>query len=148
MIITIQRPERNAAPQTISKMFVDGVYFSDCLEDQDKGFYQADTEQYILALKIKHETAIPYGTYEVVMSYSNRFKKYLPELLSVPGYGGIRIHSGNTKEHTSGCILPGKASKDRVINSTVITNKLISLIIKRAKVEKVFMTILAKEKSF
>jgi len=62
--------------------------------------------------KIDGETAIPYGRYEVVLSYSNRFRKYLPLLLNVPKFTGIRIHTGNRPENSSGCILVGTYRSD------------------------------------
>lgn len=61
--------------------------------------------------KVYGETAIPYGTYRVIMSYSNAFKKNLPEVLEVPLYEGVRIHGGNTKKDTLGCLLLGDSPK-------------------------------------
>ena len=61
--------------------------------------------------KIYGETAIPYGTYRVIMSYSNAFKKILPEILEVPLYEGVRIHGGNHKDNSLGCILVGDSPK-------------------------------------
>lgn len=57
------------------------------------------------SIKVKNETAIPDGTYEVVLSMSNRFKREMPEIRNVPGFQGIRIHGGNTHQNTSGCLL-------------------------------------------
>lgn len=51
--------------------------------------------------------AIPAGTYEVAITLSQRFGRMLPLVLEVPGRSGIRIHPGNTKADTDGCILPG-----------------------------------------
>lgn len=83
---------------TIGKMYVDGEYFCDTLEDtvRPKG------------VKIYGETAIPASTYKVVLSYSPKFKRVLPEVLSVPMFSGIRIHRGNYPSDTLGCILIGK----------------------------------------
>ena len=106
---------------TIGKLYIDGEYFCDTLEDA------------VRPEKIKNETAIPAGTYDVILNMSNRFKKILPLLLKVPNYEGVRIHSGNTKEDTSGCILVGENKvKGQVINSKQKMNELMKLLIKES----------------
>lgn len=141
MQLTLIRPPLVDLPHTIGDLYIDDKFFCHTLEDRDRGIYQADTLHYIAALKEKHQTAIPYGTYQVIMSYSNKFKKYLPELLEVPGFAGIRIHSGNTIEDTSGCPLVGVKSGNKVINSRSTYNKLEKIILSVIKKEKIFITV-------
>lgn len=80
---------------TIGKMFINGEFFCYTLEDK------------VREVKIQNETAIPSGTYKVIVDYSNRFQKDMPHVLNVQGFSGIRIHSGNTDKDTEGCILLG-----------------------------------------
>ena len=79
--------------------------------------------------KVYGKTCIPNGTYTVVLSYSNRFKRILPELLNVPHFLGIRMHSGNDSSQTEGCVLLGTKSKgDWVTASRVAFNKVYKLL--------------------
>lgn len=73
--------------------------------------------------KIYGETAIPYGTYRVVITYSNAFQKKLPEILNVPLYEGIRIHTGNHKDDTFGCLILGDSPKISQTKSWVYNSK-------------------------
>lgn len=91
---------------TIGHLYIDGQYFCDTLEDT------------IRTEKIAGRTAIPAGKYKVKKTYSQRFQKKLPEILNVPGFTGVRIHSGNTAKDTDGCLLLGlNKSKGAVLNS-------------------------------
>jgi hypothetical protein len=106
---------------TIGRLFVDGKYFCDTLEDRCRDF---DKEE-----KVMNETAIPEGTYEVIVNVSAKFKRKLPLLLNIPHFSGIRIHRGNTDKDTSGCILVGENKQPgRVINSTGYELKLTEMI--------------------
>ena len=96
---------------TIGKLYMDGKYFCDTLEDQVRDLTKER--------KIPGRTAIPAGVYEIVVNVSPRFKRKLPRLLDVPGFDGILIHRGYTAEDTAGCILVGEnRERGKVINST------------------------------
>ena len=76
------------------QLYVDGTFFCDTLENTDY--------------------AIPTGFYRLRVTMSPRFKIYLPLLDGVIGRTGIRIHAGNTIEHTEGCILVGEVDLPHV----------------------------------
>lgn len=77
------------------------------------------------------ETAIPRGSYKIEATYSNRFHRCLPQLLEVPQYTGVRIHPGNTKADTEGCLLPGLSvatDQKSVLQSKAAFDKVFALI--------------------
>ena len=80
-------------------------YFCDTLEPTWRDYEHG-------AYKVKGRSAIPEGRYAVVISYSPKFKQWLPILLGGPDFNrkwqGIRIHTGNTAKDTEGCILVGQ----------------------------------------
>ena len=78
------------------------------MEDKDRGLKQSDNVITIKAKKIFGKTAIPIGKYNVILSYSPKFKKILPLVENVKVFSGIRIHSGNTADDTEGCIIVGR----------------------------------------
>lgn len=103
---------------TVGVMYVDDKLFCNTLEDKDRGLTSFMSETEIKKKKVFGQTAIPTGTYDVLMTYSQKFKKYLPEIKDVKGYEGIRVHSGNTASDSLGCILLGKnTQKGMVTNS-------------------------------
>ena len=114
---------------SIGILSINGERICETLEDEDRGL-KAELSPYTLnQLKVYGQTAIPIGTYQVVMSYSHRFKKMLPLLMGVPAYSGVRIHSGNTAKDTEGCILCGRnTAVGTVTNSRYWTNKVIARI--------------------
>ena len=127
----------------IDKLYINDEYFSDALEDPDRGLTDTMSLEEIKKIKIKGNTCIPYGTYNITITYSPRFKKNLPLLNNVKGFDGIRIHSGNKPQDTEGCLLPGfNKVKGQVIDSRVTTDKLIAQIQQALnKGEKVTITI-------
>ena len=115
---------------TIGQLYVDDIFFSNTIEDKDRGLNQNMPKEKILFMKKPGITAIPTGTYEIVLNVqSSKYKKsktmmqfcqaYMPRLLNVPGYDGVLIHPGNSASDTEGCIIPGKNDKvGWVSNST------------------------------
>jgi hypothetical protein len=82
---------------TEGELYIDGQPECFTLEDR-----------YRDGIKIYGQTCIPNGRYGVTISYSSRFKRRMPLLVGVPGFDGIRIHTGNKPEDTEGCILVGQ----------------------------------------
>lgn len=95
---------------TEGKLYINGVYFCDTLENKDRGLDQSMSEIEIQKKKIYGESAIPSGEYKVILCQSPRFKKILPRIMKVKGFEGILIHNGNTTKDTKGCILIGTKS--------------------------------------
>lgn len=96
---------------TIGSLLASGVFECYCLED----VIRPEGE------KVFGETAIPFGAYEVRITFSPKFKRNLPLLIDVPGFEGIRIHPGTTEGDTHGCLLVGKgyelAPRPRLLES-------------------------------
>ena len=125
---------------TIGKLYVNGEYFCDTLEDTDRGLDDSMSVAKIKSLKKSGITAIPSGTYDVTLDvYSPKFgpKSFyketcngkLPRLLNVKGFDGILIHAGNTDKDTSGCLLVGVNSEvGKVLNSQDTFRKLYKLL--------------------
>lgn len=127
---------------TIGKLYINGEYFCDTLEDKvrdlNKNGVFDNGEK-----KIYGQTAIPYGTYNVKWTYSNKFKKYMPLIENVPSFAGIRIHAGNSSADTQGCILVGEnKAVGKVLNSKNTVNKLYPIIEKACKNDSVTIEII------
>jgi len=108
----------------------------------DMTFLNYTLEDKVRDVKIKHQTAIPAGTYEIIINKSERFKQMMPLLLNVPGFDGIRIHKGNSAIDTSGCILVGDiVSNDRLLSSTTAYQRLYDLLYKTLKKDRVYIRV-------
>ena len=103
---------------THGELFIDGSKLCDTLEDRDRDYNKDGDITDPGEGKVYGQTAIPRGRYKLIFRMSKRFGKVLPALLDVPGFEGILIHSGNTPEDTSGCILLGRKRKRGVILSS------------------------------
>lgn len=115
----------NKPTYCIGKLYIDGEYFCDTLEDVDRGLDDSMDESEILKLKVKGQTAIPTGIYTILLTYSPKYKRIMPLVNNVKGYSGIRIHSGNTHKDTEGCLLVGKNKEvGKVLESRATYNAL------------------------
>ena len=112
------------------------VYFCDTLEPTWRDYAHGGR-------KIKGCSAIPEGRYAVVISFSPKMQKWLPILLGVPMFSGIRIHAGNTSNDTEGCILVGKNKLvGQVVDSRIWLHRLKNKIVEaKDKGEPVWITI-------
>ena len=137
MEITVKRTDFTEK-STISDLSIDGQFVCYILEDKDR---QGDNP-WDSSMKIPKETAIPKGTYEVAVTFSNHFQKMLPLIMGVPDYEGVRIHSGNRPKDTEGCLLTGThKAPDSVIGSREAFDKIFPMVQEAIKTEKVFITI-------
>jgi hypothetical protein len=113
MLLEVKR-DPSADGCTLGKLFVDGQFECFTLED----VVREVPGEPVLQWKIPDQTAIPFGSYGVIVNFSEPFQRPLPLLLNVPGYDGVRIHSGNTAADTEGCILVGsQQGTGAVLNS-------------------------------
>lgn len=126
---------------TISDVTIDGVFFCFGLEDVDRGLKQTDYIDVIKTKKVFAQTAIPAGRYEIIINFSNRFQQYMPLLLNVPGFEGVRIHPGNKAANTEGCLLLGQTvGADFVGNSRLAYRSFLPKLRAVEKKEKIFIT--------
>jgi hypothetical protein len=105
---------------TIGRLYIDGVWKFFTLEDVVRA----------PGVKIYGDTAIPFGTYRVIINKSRRFGRMLPLILGVENFTGIRIHSGNGSEDTAGCILVGlgRMGDNRIVTSKEALDKLLAML--------------------
>lgn len=126
----------------IGELYINGKFYCNILEDPVRDINKNGTFD-CGEFKISGHTAIPYGRYEIKVTYSPRFKRKLPLLLDVKHFEGIRIHRGNTNKDTSGCLIPGNnTKKGMVLNSTKYELELTKMIEEcNLRREKVFIEI-------
>ncbi len=125
---------------TEGNLLIDGKWFCHTIEDK----VRAKPNQWNSSVKIYGETAIPYGRYQVLVTWSNRFKRMLPLLVNVPDFTGIRIHNGISEASSHGCVIVSYKDDDkshRLINDKQAMNDLTKIIEKAQKKQKVYITI-------
>ena len=127
---------------TIGKLYIDDKYFCDTLEDTvrdlNKNGKFDNGEK-----KIKGETAIPYGTYEITTNVvSQRFKNRvwakpyggkIPRLMNVPSFDGVLLHPGSSSADTSGCLLVGK---NTIVGRLTDSQKTFHMLMQKIKDQK------------
>lgn len=155
MKLLLERKYKKSA-YTIGRLYIDGKFECNTLEDKDRGLTQDMPLAKIKEVKIAAETAIPLGTYEIDMDtispkYSlkpwyvkNCHGARVPRLKNVPGYSGVLIHTGNTAKDSSGCILVGKNDVAGMVTDSkntflILYRKLYTAYLKR---EKITLTII------
>lgn len=112
---------------TIGKLYIDGKYFCDTVEDCDRCLTSTMSEAEIAKRKIYGKTAIPTGVYKIEITYSPKFKRNLPLICLVKGFSGIRIHNGKNANSSLGCVIVGENKvRGGVINSKATLEKLMN----------------------
>jgi len=146
--LTLKRSFRGPE-YTIGHLYINDKFFCDTLEGRDRGLRASMGDAEVVRLKAPGETAIPTGEYEVSMKWqSTKFKQkswarpyggIVPRIMNVPGFSGVLIHPGNTKDDTEGCVLVGENKvKGKVINSVDTYHRLMQILM---SVETITLTI-------
>lgn len=131
---------------SISELLLDGKPFKRplyILEDTDRGLHSSMRLSQIKAIKVAGRTAIPTGRYQILLTWSPKYQRIMPLLNEVPGYAGIRIHSGNFHQDTEGCLLPGLTKGKDYVGSSRDAIKILDALFTKAefKKEEIFITI-------
>lgn len=112
LLLEVERRKEQKPGCTLGELRVNGNHVCWTLEDQVREPVSPrmglTADAWVRKWKVQDETAIPRGEYSVIISESAHFGKKLPEILNVPGFSGVRIHSGNSAKDTEGCILLGQ----------------------------------------
>ena len=129
---------------TVGELYIDSVFYCHTIEDRYRKIQKKED-------KIYGVTAIPCGSYPVVLDFSSKYSKMMPHILDVPYFSGIRIHSGNSDEDSLGCLIvgdycPGVAG-GWLKNSRIAYSKVFEKLQQASdKSERIFITILIDQK--
>jgi hypothetical protein len=140
MNIHLERKIHNAQ-STEGNLYINDKWFCHTIED----VVRAKAGEWKKEVKVYGKTAIPYGTYPVLVTWSNRFKRMLTGVFNVPNFEGIRIHNGSTELSSAGCIIVSyTAFKGSLKNDKKAMNDLCKIVAEAQKKEKVSITIVDK----
>jgi hypothetical protein len=111
-IVSLRDP--SVGDSTAAYVEVDGQFLCHSIEDpvrepkegRPSGDWAA-LERWVRSWKVPGETAVPWCRTPVIIDMSARFKKRMIHLTRVPGFEGVRAHSGLTPKHSEGCVLLG-----------------------------------------
>lgn len=135
VILTVKR-DTYTSKSTIGKLYLNDVFFCETLEDVSRDINKDGDLDDSGETKVYGQTAIPAGTYKMIINMSNRFKEELPLLINVKGFDGIRIHPGNSDKDTHGCILVGLTrTRDFIGQSKIAFKKLMGELVKYRQYE-------------
>lgn len=133
---------------TEGNLYVNGKWFCHTIEDR----VRAKPGEWKKELKIYGKTAIPYGRYPVLVTWSNAFKRQLTGVFNVPDFEGIRIHNGSSENSSAGCVIVSYKSDDgpdgkrnRIINEKKAMDDLCKMIQKAQKTQKIFIEIVEQK---
>lgn len=135
--------EKAVSKQKIKEERAVPEWFCNTMEPTARKLTSRMPQTVIRRHKIIGKTAIPTGRYRILITRSRRFGRWLPLLMNVKGFEGIRIHAGNKPEDTRGCILLGfNRRKGYVLDSTRCVLTLVKMMTEAiAKGEKVFVEV-------
>jgi hypothetical protein len=141
MILTLERKYKRINC-TEGNLYINGKWFCHTIEDR----VRALPGEWKKELKVYGKTAIPYGEYQVRVTFSNRFQRPLPLVINVPDFEGIRIHNGSSELSSAGCIIVSyqDAPNHRLVNDKGAMNDLCDKIFKAQAKEKVMLQIVDK----
>jgi hypothetical protein len=105
----------------LQRLFDNGHYTLGFCENEEKTFHSFSCEDTFRAVKVKGETRIPAGFYELKINkadtpltikhraaYGEWFKYHI-EVTGIANFQGVYVHAGNDESHTEGCLLLGYA---------------------------------------
>jgi len=142
MEITLERKIHNI-DSTEGNLYIDGKWFCNTIEDR----VRAKPGEWKKELKVYGKTAIPYGRYPVLVTWSNKFNRQLTGVFNVPDFEGIRIHNGTSELSSAGCIIVSYKDDDanhKLINDKAAMNDLCNMVEEAQKTGKVWLNIVDK----